>query len=541
MDKVLLEKIKAATPKFNPTIANGLSVEHLMSRDPETGTLSAMAYIDRLFRINRELFPEGLVYEGSRVCSPTRHYEEITREYESKRIANIARSDTYLVSYHFSYKGEELRPRYVLLPYVRDGGLITLNGATYSIAPVLIDVGYSVTRGSIYIPFRRAKLTFKRVSHPLIENGRRTTRYVIWSMIHNEMNNRTRRDMDNRRPIHSSLAQYFFCRFGVSETFRQWAGADVMVGWKKDYPLEEFPRDQYTIFESFHLKKRHPTGDLVVVVPNGQVTEFVKDLVAGFYYVVDTFPARFSEPEYVDDPTTWRLILGYMVFGDFEHAGKVLENIDTHMRGFDNYLDEITREDLRGRDVYVDNIWELLHKILTDLAYHFYQTNSEEASMYNKRLEICRYVMEEFNHAISMFCYGFQGRQDKEWTASEIEDALRKYFKLTTCIGALSSKHGEFDTVSYPGDNKIFRITCNLVPQDKARRSMGYSKDLISDTSRLLHASIVEVGQYNNQPKNNPDGRSRINPYVKTHPNGLIKRNPDLVELIETTQKRYNR
>ncbi len=541
MDNALLERVKAVTPEFNPSIANGLAVEHLMSVSPDTGTISAVAYIDRLISINQELFPEGLVYDGSQVCTPVQQFEEVTREYDAKRKANIARSDTYMVKYQFSFKGEKLFPRYVLLPYVRDGGILNLNGALYNISPVLTDVGFSVLKGSIFIPFRRTKLTFNRVDHPFYANGRREIVYVIWSMIHQQMREVTKRDLDNRRYIDSCLAHYFFCRFGVTETFRRWGHANIMVGWNKDFPESEYPRSRYTRFESVHLKGRHPTGELCLIVPKEEDNDFVRMLVGGFFYVADTFPDRFREPEYVDDTNLWRILLGHLVFGDYRHAGKLLEDIDTHLAGFEISLDEITRDDLKGRHIYVNNIWELLYTIMTDLACHFYQTSTDEASMYNKRLMVLRYVMEEFNNAISKFGYFFQGRKDKAWTADDLNEALKKHFKLSTCVGRLTSEHGEINTVSYPGDNKIFRITSMLIPQDKARKSRGYSKGLIDDASRLLHASIAEIGQFNNQPKNNPDGRSRANPNMRVSVEGLVQRNPDREELIESVQKRLHR
>ena len=541
MDNVLLERIKERTPTFNKTITNGLAVEHMMSVNPDTGVNSTMAYIDRLIRINQELFPEGLTYDGSQICSPVKHFEELTREYNSKRIANIAQFDTYLVKYQFSYHGESLMPRFIQLPFVRDGGLMTLNGATYNVSPVLTDVGFSVLNGGIFIPFRRTRLNFKRTDHHFVANGARCIVYVIWSMIHNEMSNRGNRDLDNRKPIHTSLAHYFFCRFGVTGTFEKWAGTQVQLGLRDNFGEKEYPRDQFTVFESLTLKGKHPTGEMCLVVPKENDTDFVRMLVGGFFYVVDTFPDRFQEVSYADDISQWRIILGHMVFGDYEHAGKVLENIDTHMRSQEVSLDEMTREELRQRHIYVDNIWDLFYTIMTDLSHHFYQTNTEETSMYNKKLMVLRYITEEFNSAISLFGYGFQSRHDKEWTADELNDALKRLFKLNTCTKRLTVDHGEVNTVSYPGDNKIFRITSMLIPQDKARRGKGFGKGLISDTSRLLHASIAEVGQFNNQPKTNPDGRARINPNIRTEIDGTILRNPEREELVDRTQKRYQR
>lgn len=546
MDKELLDRIKAITPKFNKSIVNGLAVEHMMGVNPETGINNTMAYIDRLMYINRELFPPGLEYEGSQICSPMRHFEEVTKEYNSRRHANIARSDVYLVKYQFSYEGEPCFPRFVLLPYVRDGGIITLNGATYNVAPVLADVGYSVLRGSIFIPFRRTKLTFNRETYHFYVNGKREIVYVIWSLIHNEMARRKKADLDNRPAIHSCLAHYFFAKYGVVDAFKRWAKVDVQIDYRAN--LEERfggaaklkASDNY-VFESCQLKGKHPTGEICLIYPKEQDSEFARMLVGGFFYVMDVFPNRFKEPEEIGDPVHWQLLLGNLVFGDFEHAGKLLENIETHMHSFDNSLDEITREELRGRDIYVDTIWDLLYVIMTDLAHYFYTTSSDESTMYHKRLMVLRYVMEEFNNAISLFGLAFQSRRDKEWTRKDIEAALRRSFKLNTCIRRLTAQHGEINTVSYPGDNKFFRLTSMLIPQDQAKRNSGYSKGLISDASRLLHASIAEVGQYNNQPKNNPDGRSRISPNVKIDVDGTVRRRPEREALIELTQKRLNR
>lgn len=541
MDPELIKRIKAATPAFNHTIARGLAVEHMMSTDEQTGINKTMSYIDRLIRINKGLFPAGLVYEGSKICTPTKMFEEITREYNSKRIANIAKNDTYMVQYQFSYNGEMLFPRPVLLPFVRPGGIINLNGAMYNIAPVLTDVGYSVIRGSIFIPFRRTKLNFNKTDHNFFADGRLTIVYVIWSMIHNEMANRTKRDLDNRRYIESCLPHYFFCQFGVTGAFRQWAKADIEIGFRRDYNEKSHPRDKFTIFESSHLRGRHPAGDVCFVVPKSQDNDFVRKMIGGLFYVMDSFPGRFVNPVDIDNPILWQTLLGHMVFGDFEHQGKVFENIETHLHGFNNSLDEMTMEELANSGIYVNNIWELLYEIMTSMSHHFYQTDTEETSMYNKRLTVLRYVMEEFNYAISLFAYGFQSRRDKVWKVEEINDALKRTFKLNTCIRKLTSEHGELDTVNYPGDNMIFRITSMLVPQDRARKARAHNKGLIGDSSRLLHASIAEVGQYKNQPKNNPDGRARINPYVHVGVDGMIVRRPEVADLIDRTQKRLSR
>lgn len=527
-------------PPFNKTLANGIALEHLMGVN-EAGVCNRRAYIDKLWAINAAMFPEGFKYEGSVVCRPEKMFEEITREYGSKRNANIAKTNARMIALKSSFKGEPLFDRYILIPFASQGSTCPINGATYEISPVMTDVGYSVLNNSIFIPFQRAKLTFKQVDHAYVCNDRREIKYVIWSQIHNEMSKRTKRDLNNRSYIESCLAHYFFCEFGVKETFKRWAGADVEIGYFKDFDPIKYPRDEWNIYQSDKLVGNHPTGDMALAIPASANSEFLKRLMVGFWYVVDTFPSRFVEPHYLDSKDLWRIILGLMIFGDYEHQGKLAENIDAHLNSFNSSLDEMTIKGLKSVGIKVNTIWDLMYKIMTDMAHHLYDTDMDETSLWNKSLSVLRYVFDDLNYAITMFGYSFQSRLNKDWTAQEINDALKRSFKLNTCMRKLTSEHGEFDTVSYPGDNKAIKLTSMVVPQDKARTKGGHNKSLIGDSSRLIHVSLADVGQYKNQPKNNPDGRGRINLYAQVGLEGLIQRREDDREQLDKVQSRFNR
>lgn len=541
MFQPLIERIKERTAPLNPIIAQGIAVDHMMSINPETGMNNSRREVDRIFAMNAPLFPAGFRYTGNIMCDPMQHFQEITREYNNKRIANIAPSDTYMIELGFEYNGVKLPGRRVLLPAVRPGGICTLNGATYTISPVATDVGFSVLNGAIFIPFRRTKLTFKQTDKHFFRNGKREIRYVIWSQIHNEMGKRTKKDLNNREKIESCLAHYFFCHFGVTETFKQWAGADVQVGYLKDFPEDKYPRDKWIVYESATWTGKHPVGDMVLVVPANQDSGLVTSLVAGFWYIVDAWPDRFVTPEYAHDIKLWRILLGHMVFGDFEHQGKVQENIATHLAGFAKSLDEMTSDELRTVGIHASDIWQLLHCILTKLAHHFYATDIDETSMFGKKLTVLRYVFDEFNYAVSMFSYIFQSRPDLVWTDQALTDALKRSFKLNTCIKRLTVDHGELDTLNMPGDNMPIRVTTLLVPQDRAKTSKGNNKSLLADNTRLIHESLATACQYKNQPKNNPDGRGRLNPNTPISPEGLIEERPDLAEVMAKVKSKLRR
>ena len=538
----MIAGIKARMPKMNPILANGIAVDQMMTVDPDTGKNNTRSEIDRIFESNANFWPPDFKYAGNVQVTPWKHFDEVTREYGSKRIANIAETNLYMVNLNFTYRGEALFPRPILLPAVYDGGVTCLNGAKYTVSPVSKDVGFSVLNNSIFIPLLRTKLTFKQQSHHYFCNGERKIMYVIWSQIHNEMGKRTKKDCDKRNRIESSLAHYFFAQFGVTETFRQFGGADVQLGKLKDFPVDKYPRDQWNVYESAHLTGKHPTGEHVLVIPAHQETDFVKRLVAGYWYVVDTFPNRFVEPHYADIIDLWRIILGHMVFGDFEHQGKVAENIKAHMYSLETMLDEVRSRELASVNVPAQNIWQLFTSIMTTMAHHFYASDVDETSMYNKRLTVLPYVMEDFNYAVSMLTYMFQGRRDKtEWSTQELNDMLKRAFKLNTAIRKLTSEHGEFDTLSMPGSNKIIRCTSILVPQDRAKSALAHNKSLLADNSRLINAGLAEVCQYRNQPKNNPDGRGRLNMFTKFRSDGLIERREEVRELIDSVQARFAR
>ncbi|ARV76821.1 hypothetical protein PHABIO_190 [Pseudomonas phage Phabio] len=539
-DSYLMGKIRERTEPFNMSLANGIAHEQLMAVS-DAGKSAREAAVDQMFAINSAMFPEGFKYHGCHISRPEKHFEEITREYSSKRIANIAKNTNTMFTLKTSFKGEPCFDRHILIPYLLQGSTSFINGACYNYSPVLADVGYSVLSNSIFIPFARAKLTFKQNDHHYKCNGERKIMHVIWSQVHNEMSKRNKRDLDNRQQIESCLAHYFFCEFGVTDTFKQWANADIKIGKKSEFPESEYPRDQWNIYESAYLVGTHPTGEIVLAMLKEQETDFAKRLVAGFFYVVDTFPGRFVEPSYMDNKRVWRVLLGLMVFGDFEHIGKITENIDNHMESFNNYLDEMTIKNLSRVDVKVRTIWELLYCIMTQLSHHLYDTDIDETSMYHKQFSVMRYVMDDLNRAVTMFAFGFQSRKDKEWTKKDIDDALKRQFKLNTCMRKMNVEHGEVDIVSYPGDNKAIKLTSMVVPQDRARSSKSRNKSIIGDSSRLIHVSLSEVCQYKNQPKNNPDGRGRVSLWCDIDYDGMVKRNQEDKPFLDEVQKKFKR
>jgi len=126
-------------------------------------------------------------------------------------------------------------------------------------------------------------------------------------------------------------------------------------------------------------------------------------------------------------------------------------------------------------------------------------------------------------------------------TEREIESVLQSFLRLSEIRGMANGRR-EVTSIMYSGDNKLFRITCQLVPQHAAGEHGARTKYASFDDPALqLHASLAEVGGTWNPSDAGPDGRFRINPFVKINKNGGIERNPELAPLLDAIQETYFR
>lgn len=535
MDTKLFARLSEKAPKFNPRIAEGIATEQI---------LGAERYIDRVFRCAEEGFPEGLEYLGSQRCTPIEEYRVITRPRNNQRTYEITQSDIYLMRYRFSFKGQII-DRYMFLPFLRDSGLLTLRGSTFAVSPVLTDKAISVSMNSIFIPLSRARIKFERTPQHFLLNGKKETVYVIWSAIHNRK--AQAKGIENRPSVraHTTLIHYLFCKVGVVRAFAEYGNADVVVGYHDTINESIYTPDKWVICKSTNIKPRrlrdrnYMGSDIRLAIPKEQYNQVTASMIGGFFYIVDHFPNR-VEPEDVDEVRLWKTLLGHLIYPPGVSEGKYVEDIDMHLQSLDNYLDELAKEDLRDEGVYCENLYDLFMHIIETFSARVSHNVDAVSTMYGKRLTVLRYLLFDIRSAIFTFMFKISSGK-KKLTLKDVEGTMNSFLKIDLIMRA-SHRHGEVNIISSPGDNKVFKITSNLVLQtDSSGGRGGKSRMSVTDPSRWLHASIAEVGSYGNLPKSSPDGRGRINPYVKVGPDGLIERNEEHRELLDGIQKMIER
>ena len=389
MDPQLAKLVADQMPKFNERVCRGYATYQMKATLP---------YMDKIIRSASPLFPEGLIFRGHSIGSPSEHFNLLAQGKGKDRSIDISRHDFYLTKFLFEYQGKEIDlPIFVM--FFRDGGLFTHRGTTYAVSPALTDIGFSVTHSGIFIRFKRTCCNFSRETHHVVVDGQLRHCNLYWSAIHHEVNrNARKRDLLNNRPyIHSTLCHYFFCKWGFQGAMERFANTQVHVCYKHEVDRKAYPANRYAYVNSSVVAgKGIPGAEIVVIVPRDKIEdEFVLTMLGSFFYVFDAFVNSFVDLVDINNPRHWLVLLGRIVKGDWEKVGSLVTGMENHMASTDTQLDEITQASLAERGIQVNDIYGLFYEIMTTLAPCFLNTANDEASMYNKRLSVAPFVLHQ--------------------------------------------------------------------------------------------------------------------------------------------------
>jgi hypothetical protein len=550
MDDKLFALMQENSPKFNQNIMNGIAYQDIRN---------AKQYIEKIIRCAEQQYPPGLVFVGSYRCDPYEEYRVATynpknNNKSNNQIFDLAHSDVYLVRYEFTYNGEKLNPQYLYLPYVRRGGLIYISGKQFSISPVLADRLFSIGVNDIFIPMPRGKVTFNYLNYSYMQNGRLVSNKVCWSPLHNrgaKKNKQAKSSMIHLGRVHSMLVHYLFCKFGFEETFKTYGNCDIQVMDDADATLEKYPADQWIIFRSSKFKPAavrihanvyaNMASTIAMVIPKDQCTTTVECMVAGAYCIIDHFPDVMTL-DYIGMPARWKVLMGYILFGDGPGHGKLEEDIDAHLKSLDGYVDLDVTENLKTEGIECKHIYDLFGYIIENMPSMLQKSAGAVGSMYGKQLMVLRYVLKDINNSIFEFLFKLTSNNKKVLTRQEINTLLSTHFRVRQILKLSSGKgHGEISSVSSPNDNMFFKITSNLVQQsDTAGKGKGRETKPVDETM-FLNASFAEAGGYIVLPKSAPIGNTRINPGVKLGLFNIIERREQYRKIVDRVQAMIRR
>ncbi len=531
--------IDEATPDVNPILANGLACTHLRQVED---------YVDSIFRSAAQGFPPGMLYLGSRRCTPQEEYFESTKKKGSRCVYDTARSDVYLMEYKFSYLGEDLPSKYMLLPFVSDAGIIFLGGSRFVISPILSDRVISVGMTNVFVRLLKARLTFNRTAQHYMVNGVRESVQVAWSDIYNDKKN----DSSQKTTVKANctLAHYLFCKYGLHETFKQFANCTPVVGLPDTINEENYPPNEWVIcYSGCYMSPNKPRGfgksyyepsSIALAIRKSEYTLMVKNLVGGFFYCVDFFPSHIK-PEYVNHKELWMYLLGHIIWSGNINRGKLVNDVTDHIASLDEYVDGIVSSKLKDIGFHCTNIYQIFALIIDKFNDWLLSSDDRINTMYDKELSILYYICYEISSTIFKLYFKLKAAQKKDLNRNKIINIMNMNLK-TGLIFKITREHGEVTTTSTSGDNKALKTTLLLVPQSSSSRNKSKRDRLaLADPGKRLNASIAEAGSYSGLPKSEPTGRSRLNLHIQISPSGLLLRNPKYLELINNVQSMIRR
>jgi len=543
MDEMLLGYKRRDTPRFNDDICNGLASKHLQA---------AELYIDQVFKSMSKRFPKGVVYHRYSRCTLREAYAIASNEGDKKREMEIAKSDVYLVNFHFTCNGKEIKPIPMYLPFARDGGFINLRGNNTNILPVLADRVISVTSNSVFVAPISDRLTFVRNAEKMICNGLIETVQIVNSRIyHYKPKSKFKNEANGSvpTPVHYLLAKY-----GFQGMFQRYC-KKVPVVLTSESDLTFYPQEEWFVFKSDNSLKRGSRkvtlgADIALAVRKEDITPLMKKLICGFLYISKYFPNDIV-PEYLESERMWLETLGLIYCRDSEHKGKLHDSMRDHIESFDLYLDAITDAKLKKIGIHVENIYDLLAIIIEEFDNWLINSSDKISSMYNKEISVLYYALFDITSSIVKMCYKFstiskkftdEEKSSDRWY-DEISKILTKYLDKNKIFQISKNSKGIIENISSPGDCKAYKVTSALIPQERTNRNtQPESPDsIIKDPARVLHSSIVLVCQYAALTKSGPDGRNKISPYLQFTEDNVVLENPEFKPLLDDLQQKLRR
>ena len=553
LDIALFTELQADQPKFNQRLVEGLAVSEMQY---------AERYVhERIFKPAAAELPPSIQYLGPQRCTPEEEVAEtINRQKRAfkKTTFEIAPSDFYMVKYNFSFEGEPMEPLYLMLPSVREAGRLRIRGSMFHITPALADRAISVGMDSIFMPFNKLKVNLFRSQYYYNLDGQREPAYMVYGKLHNAQIKSRGRGRSLLTNVKTVMQHYLFARFGLKEAFQMYCNAEIEVGNPDQITPERYPPSDWVICSTSHVMQqvkgaRQLPGTHVKMAVRRQegaangITSDTSLFVGAFFYVADHFPHRI-DPEYVDDPRLWVVLLGHLLFGSTLSEGKLAEEVYSHLRSLDSAMDQESQANLRLADIYCNNLYDFIANMAVTFSSRVTQAIKTVPSMYGKRLMILRYVFSDLRAGVNRFMWQMNKdatNRKRPLQKKDVINAMRRYIKLDVVYKISGSQHGYVVSVSCPGDNMLLKLTSQVTPQTetsgpRSRTGQGGGRANV-DASKLLHVSVAEHGSYITMSKSEPSGRNKLNPYGLFDNDGVLIPNPELAPLLEPIQEMIQR
>lgn len=532
MDKILKNLIEEKTAKVNPLIGNGLACY--------SGKFVEQTIDERLKETSKG-YPPGLKYLGYERCTPLEEFTEKSKKRVAHREYDIAHSDVYMIKLYFSFNDEPLPVKFIYLPFFEEAGSIMIGGNRWFDTPVIFDRAITPGENSIFVRIHKGRLTFKRFQYPFLRNEILSTAQIVYGLLYNK--NAKQKLVKPLVRANTAVGHYLFCRYGVTQTFKKFANTDIKIVDLTTIGINDYPEEQYVIYrstqippKSFRNKDLYKGTNLAIIVKKEEDSITAFNLAAAFFYVIDLFVDYF-ELAFIDNQDLWLVILGHILLSGSYNQGKLYEDMSAHLKSLNEYLDMGDVETLRNLGEDVEDFYDLIANLMVTYSDRVVKDAKQINSFYKKELNILYYLLYEItSNIVLMYFKLMKLTGTKNLNINTINTIMKEHLSVGMWF-KVTRNNGEFNSISYSNDNKL-GITTNLTPQRKVARSgQKSSRWNVNDPTKKLDTSLALVCQFSTASKAEPDGRSKLNPFLKLTNKLTIAVNKELKPLLKQTDE----
>lgn len=478
------------------------------SRDQING--KAMSMVDEVIKDSIKNV-KSLTFLGIRKMTPDETYESLLSTNNTMDV-DITKSTYYKTILEFkTLSGDIIRTK-LALPYLDRYGRLTGSDVHYNIKPIFTDSILSPHASGVFIKLLITKTNASSIPYICNVNGIRESLSIIYL----DMNRRVVGDNTSKQyRVYTPISFYVLAKYGLVATMKLVTNANFKVVMKHEYVHNEDEGTYYT----------HNDSNLGFVVGIKNRLDVIDNIIASIFYVINNSDDREKELYrninncdncVEDDKTYWTILFGRFFYKGSLTYDKSTYEIMNHLEKVSNYLDPISKADLKALmnvEDFTDLCLNLLGLFNTLILKHKdINANIEQ----HKKLNVLYYIL---NGVIIAINKGF----------SEI------FKRETNRVHQLSTKELE----KILGDNITERIIYRVVKSTKKNLCINLSNgctDLLLDSLLVSDEQNRGDGVFVNSKSTFPAVLRNITPVqfivgsihdiTKKAPTPLLKLNP---------------
>lgn len=304
---------------------------------------------------------DSLEYQGIRRLSPKEAYESQLSSGNSMNV-DISKSSFYKteIKLKMKYSGEVLTKK-LALPYLDRYGRLVSSDVNYNIKPILTDSVISPHSSGMFIKLHITKTNISSKPYIISIDGVRENLSVIYADINKKVTG------DSSSMLYKAItpiAFYVLSSYGLLGAIKMITRAEIKAVLIDEYEHDPSNGIYYRDMDNSDCK-------IGFVVKLKERLDVVDNMLVSIFYIIKHTHNKSKELyEYItnmdvdSEKYLWTTLFGRFFYKGSLTFDKSTKEILNHIDKVKNYLDTISRKDLKAIDIDVENYTELMLAIL---------------------------------------------------------------------------------------------------------------------------------------------------------------------------------